>query len=220
MSAGRHFRCWLAVSARDSIVVYSIDAITMLWEGAVRKLLHALMAATIALAVLVSPARAQMLGLAQESQQRAGLYATVVRDYGAAVRVGPSSDAPIVFNTACDEVWPVLATQGGWVHVRTSSGSGWIGGARVVVSSSPAFEDCSEARFLFPTGYVTTCVPTGCLRLRAAPSREAAIQACVSNGHRCLVVDGPFDPGTGEDWFRVSSPSTGAGRVLADHIYN
>ena len=32
-------------------------------------------------------------------------------------------------------------------------------------------------------------------------------------------MDGPFDPGTGEDWIRVTSASTGTGWVLADHVY-
>ena len=188
-----------------------------------RQIVHALIVATIALAVLASAARAETLGRvggpADESQQR-GMYAKVVRDYGAAIRVGPSSDAPIMFNTGCGDIWPVLETSGGWVKVRTDAGSGWIGGARVIVSSSPAAVDCRDARFIAPTTYVKTYVAAGCLSLRATPSREGKILACVDNGHDYLVIDGPVDRGTGEDWFKVTSRSTGSGWVLADHIYN
>ena len=46
--------------------------------------------------------------------------------------------------------------------------------------------------------------------LRATPSREGAIRACVKNDHQYLVTDGPYDPGSGEDWFKVTSPSTGS----------
>ena len=189
-----------------------------------RQVLHALIVATIALAVLASAARAEMLGrnagASQEGQQRNGLYATVVREYGAAIRVGPSSDSPIMFSTGCGDIWPVLEAAGGWVKVSTDAGSGWIGGGRVVVSIATAFADCSVARFIYPTSYVTTYVETGCLSLRATPSREGAIRACVKNDHQYLVVDGPYDPGAGEDWFKVTSPSTGSGWVLAEHIYN
>lgn len=188
-----------------------------------RSLLHALIVTTIALAVLASAARAEPLSgspaAADTSQQHAGLFATVVRDHGAAVRVAPSSAAPIMFNTMCGDVWPALATEGGWVKVRTDTGVGWVGGGRVIVSSSPAAVDCSDARFIFPTGHVQTYVASGCLSLRATPSREGAILACVQNGHRYLVVDGPYDPGTGEDWFKVTSGATGSGWALADHLY-
>lgn len=192
-----------------------------------RQVLHALIVATIALAMLAmlaSAVRAETLGRTagapQEGQQRNQLYATVVRQYGAAIRVGPSSDAPIMFSAGCGDIWPVLETSGGWVKVRTDAGSGWIGGGRVVVTTATAFADCSVSRFIYPTGYVTTYVETGCLSLRATPSREAAIRACVKNNHQYMVTDGPFDPGTGEDWFKVTSPSTGSGWVLAEHIYN
>lgn len=188
-----------------------------------RQVVHALIVATIALAVLASAARAETLGragaAADERQQRQ-MYATVVRDYGAAIRVAPSSDAPIMFNTGCGDIWPVLTTSGGWVKISTDVGSGWIGGSRVVVSTSPASVECVDARFIAPTQYVKTYVASGCLSLRATASPEAAILACVKNEHRYLVVDGPYDPGTGEEWFKVTSSSTGSGWVLADHLYS
>ena len=190
-----------------------------------RQILHALIVATIALSVLASAARAETLGhargvgAADESQQRT-MYATVIRAYGAAIRVGPSSDAPIKFNTGCGDIWPVAETSGGWVKVRTDAGFGWIGGGRVVVRTSPATVECSDAHFIAPTTYVKTYVASGCLSLRATPSREGTVVACVKNEHRYLVVDGPYDPGTGEDWFKVTSPSTGTGWTLADHLYH
>ncbi len=187
-----------------------------------RQLLHALIVATVAVAVLVGGAHAETLGQpgsGGETLQRPTLYARVVNDFGAAVRTSPSSDAPIMFNAECGDVWPVLATQGGWVKVQTGGDPGWIGGARVVVSSTPASFDCSDARSLYVTGSAWTYVPTGCLSLRARPSREATVLDCVSNGHLYTIVDGPTDAGTGEDWFRVTSPSTGSGWVLAQHLF-
>jgi hypothetical protein len=193
----------------------------------VRQVLHALIVATIALAVLASAARAETLGrvgvaggVADEGQQRGSMYATVVKAYGAAVRVGPASDAPIMFNTGCGDIWPVMETAGGWVKVRTDDGPGWIGGARVIVSSGVPSLDCGEARFFVVNDDVKTYVATGCLSLRATPSRDGAILACVKNDHNYRVIDGPVDAGTGEDWFKVTSASTGPGWVLADHIYN
>ena len=42
---------------------------------------------------------------------------------------------------------------------------------------------------------------------------------CVYNGHSYAIVDGPFDPGTGEDWIKVTSPTTGTGWALAENLY-
>lgn len=200
-----------------------------------RQLLCALIVAAVAAVVLVVGVRAESDREAREgprsstitetpaevatTAQRPALVARVVKRFGATVRAVPSSDAAIMFNTHCGDLWPVLAVDGGWVKVRTDSGAGWIGGSRVVVSSTPAVVDCSEARFLFPTGYVSTLVPTGCLSLRSRPFSEAPILSCVGNGHVYAVLDGPFDPGSGDDWFKVSSPSTGTGWALAEYLY-
>lgn len=67
--------------------------------------------------------------------------------------------------------------------------------------------------------YVETYVATGCLSLCATPSRSAATLTCVSNGHAYVIVNGPLDPGTGEDWFEVYSSSTGGGWALAEHLF-
>ena len=99
------------------------------------------------------------------------------------------------------------------------TGLGWIGGSRVVVSSTPPAVDCSEARFVYPTGYVSTLVASGCLSLRSRPDADAPILSCVGNGHDYAVLDGPFDPGSGDDWFRVTSPGTGGGWARADYLF-
>ena len=207
-----------------------------------RQLRHALIVAAAAAVVLVVVARAESLpqpraeSIAQartvspqdarpESagrstvSQRPALFARVSKPFGASIRVLPSSDAAIVFNSRCGDVWPVLAVERGWVKVRTETGSGWIGGSRVVVSSTPPTVECAEGRFITPTGYASTSVASGCLSLRTRPDAEAPILSCVGNGHVYAVLDGPFDPGSGDDWFRVTSPATGSGWALARHLF-
>ena len=147
------------------------------------------------------------------------LYARVTKPFGAVVRVLPSSDAAIMFSLRCGDLWPVDAVERGWFRIRAESGSGWVGGSRVVVASAPAVVDCSEARFIHPDGFVSTFVVHGCLSLRSRPAADAPILACVENGHVYAVLDGPFDPGTDDDWFRVSSPSTGSGWAPAAGLY-
>jgi hypothetical protein len=224
-------------------VVYSSCDIS-LGEGAtMRQLRHALIVAAAAAVVLVVVARAESLTQprtesiararptspredagrstvrAEIAAQRPVLFARVVKPFGASVRALPSSETAVLFNTRCGDTWPVLAVERGWVKVRTEAGAGWIGGSRVVVSSSPPAVDCSEARFIAPTGYASTFVPTGCLSLRSRPAADAPMLDCVNNGHVYAVLDGPFDPGSGDDWFRVSSPGTGTGWALAKHLY-
>jgi hypothetical protein len=151
--------------------------------------------------------------------QRPLLFATVVRPFGATVRVLPATDATALFNAPCGEILPVLSVDRGWVKVQTENGAGWIGGSRVHVSSTPPVVDCSEARFISPTSSAATTVSDGCLDLRSRPGDDAPILSCVESGHLYAVIDGPFDPGSGDDWFRVSSPGTGSGWALAEHLY-
>jgi hypothetical protein len=200
-----------------------------------RQLLHALIVTAVAAVALVAGAPAEIRAESQAEsrqtpgtelaarsetiEQRSGLYARVVKPFGAPVRAVPSPDGAIMFSARCGEVWPVLDVARGWVKISTQAGIGWIGGARVMVGTTPSMVDCSEARFIFPTGYVVAHVSTGCSSLRNRPSAESPILSCVGNGHRYAVLDGPFDPGTGDDWFRVSSPSTGSGWALAEHLY-
>ena len=70
-----------------------------------------------------------------------------------------------------------------------------------------------------PTEIVSTSVADGCLVLRSRPDTDAPGLACVEDSHRYAVLDGPFDPGSGDDWFRVSSPETGSGWAPAEHLY-
>jgi hypothetical protein len=208
-----------------------------------RQLRHALIVAAAAAVVLVVVARAESLtqpshiSIAQarpasprdatetsslqaaSASQRPSLFARVIRPYGASIRALPSSDAALVFNSRCGEVWPVQKVERGWVEVRTETGLGWIGGSRVVVSSTPPTMDCSEGQFISPNDNVRTQVPSVCLTLRSRPGDDAPALDCVDNGHVYTVLDGPFDPGSGEDWFRVSSPSTGSGWAPAKHLF-
>lgn len=184
-----------------------------------KQLMHAIILSAVVIAGVVGGARAMPVNEPTSSVAGADVYARVIKPYGAAIRVSPSSDAPIMFHTQCGDIWPVVYEQGGWVRIQAELGAGWIGGGRVAVGSPPPRADCRNARFIFTTGYVETYVPTGCLSLRAQPSRQAAILACVPNGHTYLVTNGPFDPGTGEDWFEVYSRATGPGWSLADHLY-
>jgi hypothetical protein len=151
--------------------------------------------------------------------ERPVLFARVTKPFGAPVRAVPSPDSATVLTSACGDVWPVLAVERGWVKVRTETGTEWIGVGRVDVSTEPPDVDCSAARFILPAGYAEASVGDGCLILRTRPSDEAPSLDCVEDGHVYAVLDGPFDPGTGEDWFRVSSPSTGSGWARADHLY-
>lgn len=77
--------------------------------------------------------------------------------------------------------------------------------------------DCAGA-ITFQIGQpAITRVQSGCLSLRTDPSRDAAFTHCVSNGHVYTLVNGPLAV-DGEDWFEVTSPSTGAGWCLAQFL--
>lgn len=148
-----------------------------------------------------------------------GLVATVIKPNGAALRVAPSSEAAPLGISDCGDIWPVLAVDSGWVKIKTFGGVAWIGGAQVSVAGQDAQPVCSDARPFLIGGSATTFVSTGCMSLRTRPSREANLLDCVNNGHVYSIVDGPFDPGTDEDWIKVTSPSTGTGWALAEHLY-
>jgi hypothetical protein len=185
----------------------------------VRQFLHAIIVATVAAAVLISRAHAEAPWQPETNARGLTLYATVFKEFGAAIRVAPAADAPAMFNTTCGGIWPVIVVEGGWVKIRTEVGAGWIGGGRVVVSTLPRSVDCSGERFLYPTAEAWTYSPVGCLSLQSRPTDEASTISCVGNGHVYSVVDGPFDPGTGQDWFKVTSPTTGTGWAPAEHLF-
>lgn len=183
----------------------------------------ALVTAVAAFAETQTVAAADVAGLA--SQPTTG-YARVIRPYGAAVRVAPDGDAANLYNAACNETFPIVGRSGDWYEVypgqsQLGAATGWVGGGRVRTGAYayPSSVDCGGAPTFYAGQYVGTYVESGCLSLRAAPSRRAEILSCVDNHHLYQVDNGPFDPGTGEDWFQVGSRATGTGWVLARHLY-
>jgi hypothetical protein len=110
----------------------------------------------------------------------------VIKPYGAAIREAPAGDARILVMAACNDVLEVQESRGGRV-----------GNARIAAGANPGPVDCRGAT-TFPVGsQVAASVPTGCLRLRREPSRDAPYDYCVPNGHRYQVVDGPREVGGG-----------------------
>jgi hypothetical protein len=142
----------------------------------------------------------------------------VVKQYGAALRVAPSSEADIVVTASCGETLSVVSARDGWYEVYTRAQYLWVGGARVAdVARPPAFS-CREAVTFQVFDTVETFVVTGCLSLRAFASRTAPFEYCVTNGHRYTILNGPIEV-AGEDWFEVWSAETGSGWVLAQFIF-
>jgi hypothetical protein len=194
-----------------------------------RPLPCALLVAACATAILIGRAQADrpeppeaetpVIVPAEARREPAALYATVVKPFGASIRVAPALDAAGLYNAPCGTVLLATSVESGWVKVQTSVGAGWIGSGRVTVGDGPAATDCVDKRFLAATGDAWTLVETGCLSLRQRPSPESSSLACVGNGHQFTVVDGPFDPGSGDDWFKVTSPTTGTGWIPADRLY-
>src|SRR5207237_3989244 len=73
-----------------------------------------------------------------------GPAVVVSKQYGAALRAAPSSDAQVITILACGESLALLGEQSGWYHVTAAGSDGWIGGARTVHAGTPV--DCSGAR--------------------------------------------------------------------------
>lgn len=148
-----------------------------------------------------------------------GSLALVVTErFGAALRVYPSSEAPIKIILSCGAQLTAFAQANGWYHVRAGgAGSGWVGGLRVAALSSAPSYDCRGAVTYQVGTRVRTYVPTGCLSLRAYPSRAAPYNHCVSNGHQYVIINGPIEV-SGEDWFGVYSATTGSGWSLAQYL--
>ncbi len=142
----------------------------------------------------------------------------IIKQYGAALRSYPSSDAPIQTTLSCGARVASFDLQNGWYHVRTAAGSvGWVGGARAApVAGAPTY-NCSNAITYQVGTRVVTHVASGCLSLRATPSRQATYAHCVPNGHVYVIINGPISV-AGEDWFGVFSSSTGSGWSLANYL--
>jgi hypothetical protein len=142
----------------------------------------------------------------------------VVKQYGAALRTAPDSDAPISYTASCGDFLTVVGARDGWYEVYAHATYLWVGGARVADAAAPPSYDCSAA-FTFQIGdEVQTLVPSGCLSLRYTPSRQAPYDYCVENGHHYFIANGPIEV-DGEDWFEVWSASTDSGWVLAEYLY-
>jgi hypothetical protein len=139
--------------------------------------------------------------------------------YGAAIRSAPSSDARILVVLSCGTVLRQLGASGGWFHGVSANGQfdGWVGGARVRSADNAGSPNCSGAVTYQPGDQVISRVQTGCLSLRSSPSRSASFTQCVSNGHVYTILNGPIDVNN-EDWFQVTSPSTGSGWSLAEFL--
>jgi hypothetical protein len=192
-------------------------------------LAHALLVAGVATAVMigwemVAPPRdsqttVQAMTPVQPTPRPRPSFATVVKPFGASVRVAPSLDALGLHNVPCGTALQVVNVDRGWIKVRVDAGVGWISAGRVALGSGPAAVDCSGKRFLDPTADAWAFAPAGCLSLKTRPSPDADELACVGNSHIFSIVDGPFDPGTGEDWFKVTSNTTGTGWVVAESLY-
>lgn len=142
----------------------------------------------------------------------------VFKQYGAALRVAPSSEADIVVTASCGETLSVVSARDGWYEVYSRAQYLWVGGARVADAARPPAFSCREAVTFQVFDTVETFVVTGCLSLRAFASRTAPFEHCVTNGHRYTILNGPIEV-SGEDWFEVWSAETGSGWVLAQFIF-
>ena len=153
-------------------------------------------------------------------RRQAWAIVRVVKLYGAAIRTAPSTNAATRVTGACNEAFDVLDVQAGWYYVEYAGvGRGWIGAGRVSPPSGyyPPFVSCGRGVTFQVGDIVAPSVARGCLSLRSHPSRQAQIDACVGNSARYVIYNGPFDPGTGEDWFYLVSPYNG-GWALADYL--
>jgi S1-C subfamily serine protease len=149
-----------------------------------------------------------------------GRTVVVARQYGAAIRASPTSDARIVTILPCGTLLRVVSSSQGWLRVTTETpprSEGWVGEARTADAGIAPAVDCRGAVTFQVNDQVLTRVQTGCLSLRDAPSRSAAILRCVENGTRYTILNGPVEV-SGEDWFQVQSPALGTGWSLAQFL--
>jgi len=149
----------------------------------------------------------------------------VIKRFGAAVRVAPSSTSPIYVAVPCGATGRVLAYVNGWYQVRYDSAqtiqgvpdAGWVGAARVADADHTPLFNCAHTHTFQPGALGYSAVPSGCLSLRAAPSRAALFHSCVPNGYAYTVTNGPLTVGA-DEWLAVTSPTTGSGWVLAQYL--
>jgi hypothetical protein len=162
----------------------------------------------------VAPSRAQTITAAHAAlPQKLIIY----KRFGAALRKSPSSNARIVRVLPCGQDLAVVKANQGWYYVDVGPYEGWVGGARVADENNPPAYDCTDAYTFQMHQRAYSYVRTGCLSLRVTPSRNAVYHYCVANYHNYVVTNGPIEV-AGEDWFQVTSPSTGAGWSLAVYL--
>ena len=147
---------------------------------------------------------------------------TVIKRFGAALRVAPRSSARVSKMLSCGAYLQVLGAQGGWYYVSylddvTPTTHGWVGAARVGDPNTPLTPICFNAVTFLIGHHVYTKVASGCLSLRVSPSRSAPYNHCVSNYHDYVIINGPIGVGN-DDWFQVTSRSTGTGWALAQYL--
>jgi hypothetical protein len=182
-----------------------------------RRLWHSWLA--LALIVLI-------IGGSEDAAHAAGLNSpsavTVIRQFGAALRVIPSSDAAVKKMVGCGAYLRVIGQNAGWYHVSytdavTPTLNGWVGKARVGAANTPLSRICANAVTFQIGEHVYTKVASGCLSLRVIASRNAVYYHCVSNYHDYAIVNGPIGVSQ-DDWFQVTSSSTGTGWALAQYL--
>jgi len=179
---------------------------------------------------VASPAAPHMASAhaANLASSRAHIPASVVviKRLGAAVHAAASVDAATRVVATCGSSARVLGYTNGWYRVSYDSSqairhggavTGWIGGRRVADTSNPPSYDCTDS-YVFQVGqHGYSYVRSGCLSLRAYPSRTAPYTHCVANFHDYTVTNGPIEVGA-EDWFGVTSRATGAGWVSSQYL--
>ena len=154
--------------------------------------------------------------------QAASTALRVDKQYGASLRVAPSSEARIEKILGCGAYLRVLGQNAGWYYVSyvdavTPMTTGWVGKARVADANAPLSAVCARAVTFQIGQHVYTRVASDCLSLRVSPSRSAVYHHCVSNYHDYVIVNGPIAVGV-DDWFQVTSRSTGIGWALAQYL--
>ncbi len=149
----------------------------------------------------------------------------VFERFGAAMHTAPSSDASVVSTAPCGVALRVLGVSSGWYRVSFDGGragfsrtyTGWIGGSRVADIAAPPTYDCTDSYIFQPNQHGYSYVQSGCLSLRTYASRQAPYHYCVKNFHDYTAINGPISVGS-DDWFEVTSPSTGSGWVIAAYL--
>jgi hypothetical protein len=167
-------------------------------------------------------ARASGLGMTPQRVRAASRALRVDKQYGASLRVAPSSEARIEQILGCGAYLRVLGQNAGWYYVSyvdavTPITTGWVGKARVAGANAPLSSVCAHAVTFQVGQHVYTRVASGCLSLRVSASRSAVYFHCVSNYHDYVIVNGPIAVGV-DDWFQVTSRSTGIGWALAQYL--